>query len=109
MAEIVSAMGVYDYSGNKLCDLYDSQNDLRGQAYNIFFERNLTDGVKVLTFSIPYMIDEEENFRWDYLRNEFLIRLIYDGKTMWYVADQPKKSRGGKQVTGDVTCRGTEV
>lgn len=109
MAETVSAMGVYDYSGNKLCDLYDSQNDLRGQAFNIFYEENITDGIRTLSFSIPYMIDEEENFRWNYLRNEFLIRLVDDGKTMWFVADQPKKGKSNKSINGDVVCSGTEV
>ena len=74
MAEIIASMGVYDYSGNKLCDLYDSQNDLRGQAYNIFFEEPMQDGIKTLEFSIPYMVDEKENFRWNYLKSEYLIR-----------------------------------
>jgi len=29
------ALSVYDYSGNKLCDLYDSSTGLRGQAFEI--------------------------------------------------------------------------
>lgn len=74
MAEIISSMGVFDYAGNKLCDLYDSQNDLRGQAYGITWERQMSDGVKKLSFSIPYMIDGKENFRWDYLKAEYRIR-----------------------------------
>lgn len=74
MAEIVSSMGVFDYSGNKLCDLFDSQNELRGQAYHIRFTEPIADGIKTLEFNIPYMIDEEENFRWKYLRAEYMIR-----------------------------------
>ena len=29
------SIGVYDYDRIKLCDLYDSHNDLIGQAYDI--------------------------------------------------------------------------
>lgn len=108
MAEIIASMGVYDYSNNKLCELYDSQNNVRGQAYGITFTEAMSDGVKTLDFSIPYMVDKEENFRWAYLKSEYLIRLVYNGRTMWFIATQPKKSKSGKDITGTVSCKGLE-
>lgn len=74
MAEVIASMGVYDYNRNKLCELYDSQNNIRGQAYGITFTESMADGVKTLDFSIPYMVDEQENFRWQYLKSEYLIK-----------------------------------
>lgn len=109
MTEIIASMGVYDYGKNKLCDLYDSQNNLRGQAYNISFKQSMADGIHTLTFSIPYMVDGEENFRWDYLKNEYLIRLKFNGQVMWYIATKPVKSKSGKEVIGTVTCQGLEA
>lgn len=108
MAEIIASMGVYDYSNNKLCELYDSQNNVRGQAYGITFTEPMKDGIKTLDFSIPYMVDKEENFRWAYLKSEYLIRLVYNGRVMWYIATQPKKGKNGKEITGTVSCKGLE-
>ena len=108
MAEIIASMGVYDYSNNKLCELYDSQNNVRGQAYGITFTEPMKDGIKTLDFSIPYMVDEEENFRWAYLKSEYLIKLVYNSRVMWFIATQPKKGKNGKEITGTVSCKGLE-
>ena len=108
MAEIVSSLGVYDYSGNKLCELYDSQNDIRGQAYGISFTEAMADGVKTLDFTIPYMVDKKRNFRWKFLKSEYLIKLVYNGRVMWYIATKPKKSKSGKEIIGVVSCKGRE-
>ena len=106
---IISSISVFDYARNKLCDLYDSQYDLDGQAYGITFETNMTDGIKSLSFSIPYKIDGKQNFRWKFLKSEYLIRFIYDGKTEWFIAQKPSKHRDKKSVYGSVTCSGLEV
>ena len=106
--EIIASMGLYDYSGNKLCELYDSQNNIRGQAYGISFTENMKDGIKTLNFSIPYMVDDQENFRWAFLKSEYLIKLVYNGRVMWYIATQPKKSKSGKEIIGTVSCKGKE-
>ena len=58
--EYIASVGVYDYERHKLCDLYDSQVELEGQAYNIQHIRN-QDGVDQLTFNIPYMTDLGSN------------------------------------------------
>ena len=106
--EIRSSLAIFNYSNKKLCDLYDSQNDLAGQAYGIERTINMTDGVKELTFSIPYMVDGKKNFRWKYLKSEYLIRLIYNGKTEWYIAQKPVKRKDRNGIYGDVTCAGSE-
>ena len=107
--DIFSSLTVFDYDDNKLCDLYDSQNDLTGQAYGISFTRSIQDGVKSLNFKIPYMVDAEKNFRWQYLKSEYLIRLIYNGSTEWYIAQKPVKHREKGAIYGDVTCAGIEA
>lgn len=106
---ILSSLAVFDYSNNKLCDLYDSQNNLTGQAYKIIIEMNRDDGVKTLSFQIPYMVDEEENFRWAFLKNEYQIRCIYNGKTEWFIAQKPVKHKEKGAIYGNVTCNGTEI
>lgn len=108
MSEILASLAVFDYSNNKLCDLYDSQNNLAGQAYNIKYTTNMTDGVKTLTFDIPYMIDADKNFRWDFLKSEYLIRMIYGETVEWFVATKPIKQKASSEIYGSVTCQGTE-
>lgn len=106
--EYIASVGVYDYERHKLCDLYDSQVELEGQAYNIQHIRN-QDGVDQLTFNIPYMTDSAKNIRWDYLKNEYLIRLYKDNKSYWFVANKPVKSKNKGSIEGSVTCNSTAI
>lgn len=55
---------IYDHSGNKLCDIYDSTLQIQGQAYNVQLARS-RDGAKDLSFALPYYVEGEKNFRWD--------------------------------------------
>ena len=105
----LASLSVFNYSGTKLCDLYDSQNNLVGQAYKIRYTTNRSDGVKKLTFQIPYMVDQGLNFRWEYLKNEYLIRLIYNNTTEWFIAQKPVKHKEKGVLYGEVTCAGTEI
>ena len=106
---IRSSIAVFDYAYTKLCDLYDSGHDLQGQAFNIVFERNLQDGIKKLTFTIPYRINNQRNFRWNYIKSEYLIRFIYNGKTEWFIAQQPTKHKEKGGIYSDVVCAGLEA
>ena len=56
MADVHYNVSVYDYKRNKLCDLYDSQNHLDGQAYDIKHTEPI-DGIDTLDFVIPYRIN----------------------------------------------------
>ncbi len=107
--DIMSSLAIFDYSRNKLCDLYDSQCEFPGQAYKIEREINVEDGIKTLSFSIPYMVDKHKNFRWRHLRSEYLVRLIYKGKTEWYIAQKPAKHKDKNGIYGEVSCRGVEA
>jgi len=142
MGEIRASLDVFDYSGNKLCGLYDSQNSIIGQAYDITFSQNMKDGIHELKFKIPYMLDmpykntkawrsiikktwgevrqndwgfirddieNNLNFRWRYLKSEYIIRLYYNGETQWYIAKKPQKSKSNKEIVGTVICKGIET
>ena len=53
-------LGIYDYDRKKICDLYDSNLEMIGQAYNIQITEEM-NGYHTLTFDIPYIIDPEKN------------------------------------------------
>lgn len=96
------ALSVFDYSGNKLCDLYDSYAKQRGQAFAITEKKEL-NGYKELSFRMPYMMDEEENFRWAYVKSEYLVRLMDGTRTDWYVINEPSDSKNST-ISVTVTC-----
>ncbi len=73
MANKHISIDVYDYSGNKLCCLYDSSIDAEGQAYDIVLD-DVLGGKRELSFGLPYIVHKEKNFRWGYLKAEYLIR-----------------------------------
>ena len=50
------SISVYDYDRIKLCDLYDSNNDLIGQAYDINVTQNI-DGTHAIEFKLPNIIN----------------------------------------------------
>ena len=106
---IMSSISVFDFKKNKLCDLYDSQNDLAGQVYGAEWTRNIKDGLQTLSFSVPYKVNNEKNFRWPYIKSEYLVRLIYNGQTEWFVAQKPKKHKNKNGIYGEVVCSGLEV
>ena len=101
----ITNIGVYDYNRNKLCDLYDSSGHIDGQAYKISWTRNI-DGIPSLSFTIPYRIDQEKNFRWKYMRSEYQIRMVRGDKIEWFIASKPVKSKSNKEIVGTVTCNG---
>ncbi len=86
-------LDVFDYSGNRLCTLYDNLSDVSGQATDVFVntERN---GWRELTFTIPTTCQteegEEENFRLNFLKADYRIRLIDDAGTDWFLISEPK-------------------
>ena len=87
---------ICDYNKNVICDLYDNQSDISGQATNVFIntERN---GWKELSFDIPSTCfgenGEEQNYRLNYLIAEYKIRAISDEGTDWFIISEPKITR----------------
>lgn len=86
-------LDVYDYGGNKLCTLYDSSADVRGQATDVYVktERN---GWRELSFNLPSTCTdngkEEENYRLQYLKADYRIRLVDDAGVDWFIISEPK-------------------
>jgi len=98
---------VCDYNNNVLCNLYDNTSDASGQASDVFVttERN---GWKELNFRIPSTctgIDgEEENFRLQFLKADFKIRLVDDFETDWYLISEPKITHNNFSKMVEVRC-----
>ena len=102
-------LSIHDYSRNKICDLYDSSVELIGQAYDIEIVKEF-DGTKTLSFNIPYVVNGVvENFRWEYMKSDYLIKYTCDNKNTWFIANKPKKSKSNKEIYGNVVCNGYET
>jgi len=86
-------LDVCDYHNTPLCNLYDNEYDISGQAKDVFVktERN---GWKELRFQIPSVLisedGEEPNFRLDYLIADYRLRLVDDNETDWFLISEPK-------------------
>lgn len=96
-------LSIYDYSRNKLCDIYDSENEFSGHAYDISVLDEI-GGWKEVTFTLPFMVDGVYNFRWDYIKNEYLLRYTSGDSIDWYIVSEPKETKNGKAITSQVTC-----
>ena len=131
-------LGIYDYDREKICDLYDSQCELIGQAYDIKVSKEI-NGQHTLEFSLPYVINAEsvpmeelsalfglakygisrygtvvdtmrnQNYRWAFMKSDFQIRYTCGNKSIWFVANKRKKSKSNKAIYGTVTCNGFET
>ena len=99
------SLDICDYHNNVLCNLYDNNSDISGQATDVFvnYERN---GWKELTFDIPsvcYSEDgEEENYRLQYLVADYRIRLINDYETDWFIISE-------RQITHNAFSKNVSV
>ena len=86
-------LDIYDYSKHKLCNLYDNRSNVSGQATDVYVttERN---GWKELSFSIPSVCQGEcgmeENYRLQFLKADYLIRLVDDKETDWFIISEPR-------------------
>lgn len=105
------ALGVYDYRGNKLVDLYSNTCACLGEAYDVEIKREL-DGNKELSFTIPARILDAngqwmDNPRRAYLRNEYIIRLTdSEEPEKWdeYMLSEPTETRTGEVLEIEVSC-----
>lgn len=97
------SIDVFDYSGRKQCDLYDSFTQAEGQAYEIVYTQEI-NGWQEQNFNLPFVIDGRHNFRWDYIKSEYLVRLYYDHMVEWFVIQKPKASKNTKLISNTVSC-----
>ena len=98
------SISVYDYNRKKVCDLYDSYSAARGQAYNIAETEEIKEGWKELTFELPFSVDQKNNFRWNYIKNDYLIRYENGNTIDWFIVKAPKRTKNGKIVSATVKC-----
>ena len=75
----------------------------KGQAYDIV-RTNEVGGWKTLTFNLPFVIEKEKNFRWNFIRSEYLLRVKKGKKIDWFIVHAPKKTKNRKSITNAVTC-----
>ena len=90
---------VCDYTDTPLCNLYDSDRDISGQAFEVFVhsERN---GFKELSFNLPSTCStengQEKNYRLDYLVSDYKIKLQKslanndEIETDWFIISETK-------------------
>lgn len=129
-------LAIYNYNREKICDLYDSQVQLDGEAFDITVTTEI-NGYHTLSFSIPLIVTSiteniesiyarygrgiygydrfgakepfgNRNFRWDFLYSDYLILYTCDEERTWFVANKPVKSKSGKTIIGKATCNGFE-
>lgn len=97
------ALDIFDYAGNKICSLYDSSIDAPGQAYHIVYTMELS-GWQSLSFVMPRVVDDVQNFRWDFIKPEYKVRLTVGNRKEWFYINQPKRVRNASSVTNTVDC-----
>lgn len=95
---------IYDYSGNKVCPLFDSRVDIEGQATNVKITRE-RNGWKELSFTIP-----SDDYRFKYLIADYRLKVVEnDGKPPcdpydWYLITKPTVNHTGHAKTINVTA-----
>lgn len=100
-------LDIFDYAGNKLCSLYDQTSDAGGQAHDVVVttERN---GWKELSFTLPQLMRTEDgdvkNYRLDYIKEGYKIRLIDDEGTDWFILSETKVQHNNYTKTINVTA-----
>lgn len=97
------SLAVFDYSGNKLCELMDSETIQAGCAQNITETKEL-GGWKELQFTLPLSVDGEVNYRWNFIKNDYLVRLWEDDTEDWFIIHKPKASKSNSTINQTVTC-----
>lgn len=101
-------LDIYDYAGHKICNLYDSTQDVNGQATDVIVstERN---GWKELSFTIPCVCEDsegnqEDNYRIGFLKADYRIRLLDDDGEDWYLISEPKITHNRMSKNVSVTA-----
>lgn len=100
-------LDIYDYSGNRIVNLYDSSNEMSGEAVDIkkTEERN---GWKELSFTLPCTCfgenGEEENYRLQYLIADYKIRFDDGKEPDWFIISEPKVTHDNFSKTVNVVA-----
>lgn len=103
----ILCLDICDYDNQPVCNLYDNNTDISGQAANIFThtERN---GWKELSFTIPSTCftdeGEEKNYRLQYLVADYRLRVETNTETDYYLISEPRVVHSGASKNIEVTA-----
>lgn len=100
-------MDICDYYGNAVCNLYDNEASIAGQAADVHI-RTERNGWKELSFSLPSVYGTDEgmvrNHRLDYLIADWRIRVTDDYETDWYIISEPRITHNHTGTEVEVTA-----
>lgn len=100
-------ISIYDYQNNKLADLRLEDDRISGEAHNIILKESL-NGLAELEFSIPFytVIDgiQEENWRNDFLVNEYKIRLTWQDYDEYFYIKNITEEHDKSDMTSTIQC-----
>lgn len=97
-------MSIHDINRRKLCDIYDSENPVMGEAISPVLERT-RGGDKSLSFEMyKTMLDGSLNPKCDFIQNEHQVRVVADGVTDWYSISEYSEKHAGKKISYSVSC-----
>lgn len=97
------SLDVFGYTNKKVASLYDSMVSSPGSAHDIKIEWNLT-GDRKLSFSLPYMIGDVSNWRWNHVAAQYRVRVLIDDYEDWFIITNPKKQKASKKISQQITC-----
>ena len=99
-------LAIYDYSNNKVMDLYATNSGIQGQAYDVVYSEEI-NGWKEISFRIATMIEEDgkqvKNFRIEYVKNEYLVKYTDGDKEDWFIINLPAGAHDSSKYMV-VTC-----
>lgn len=97
-------MSVYDLNGKKLCSLYDSRAAQDGAAQGIKVKKEI-GGWKDISFNLSkYNQKGEQNFRCDFIRNEYHLKVVEDDNVDVYCIKAPGALHDKSKVQYTITA-----
>ena len=97
------SLSIFDYNQTKLCDIYDSATHAVGQAYDVKYTEEIS-GYKEVSFTLPRVCNGQRNFRWNFVRNEYRLRLKVGNSVDWFMIQKPKRQHGTQSILNTVVC-----
>lgn len=84
-------LDVADYTNKLVCNLYDNQSDISGQAHDVYIEYS-RNGWKEVSFVLPSTCQtaegEEENYRLQYIVADYRLRAVTDDGEDWFIISE---------------------
>ena len=97
------SIDVFNAKREKLCNLYDSSINAKGQAHSIVYRKEI-GGLKSLSFTLPRIEDNKRNYRWGFIRNEYLVRLAYGRTKDWFILHAPTREHSKSSINQSIEC-----